>query len=56
MLATIPKGFLLTHEIDLLAFVIKTRELAFAFNDAERGTFSCKYFPDYEIPVIEHTP
>jgi len=56
MLATIPKDFLTDREIDLLVFVISTRQLAFAFNDAERGTFSSVYFPDYEIPVIEHTP
>jgi len=26
------------------------------FEDSECGTFSEKYFPDYEIPVIEHVP
>jgi hypothetical protein len=56
MLATIPEGFLSKREVDLLVFVIRTRENAFAFNDTERGTFSPRYFPDYEIPVIEHTP
>lgn len=56
MLATIPKGFLSDREIDLLVFVIRTCDMAFAFNDAERGTFSREFFPDYEIPVIEHTP
>jgi hypothetical protein len=56
MLATIPEDFLSDREIDLLIFVVRTRDKAFAFNDAERGTFSREYFPDYEIPVIEHTP
>jgi len=27
-----------------------------AFDDSEHGTFSEKYFPDYEIPVVEHIP
>jgi len=27
-----------------------------AFEDSERGTFSNEFFPDYEIPVIEHVP
>ena len=56
MLKTIPEGFLSPCEIDLLVFIIRNRETAIAFTDAERGTFSHKYFPDYQIPVIEHTP
>jgi len=27
-----------------------------AFEDLEQGTFSDEFFPDYEIPVIEHVP
>ena len=56
MLKTIPDGFLSPYELDLLISVIRNREAAIAFTDAERGTFSRKYFPDYQIPVIEHTP
>ena len=56
MLAMIPEDFLSDQEIDLWIFVIRTHNKAFAFNDTERGTFSWKYFPDYKIPVIEHTP
>jgi hypothetical protein len=56
MLKTIPEGFLSPYELDLLVSVIRTCEAAIAFTDAEQGTFSCKYFPDYQIPVIEHTP
>ena len=56
ILATIPEGFLSPREIDLLVFVLRTRDLALAFTDAERGTFSRAYYPDYEIPVIEHIP
>ena len=56
ILSSIPKDFLCPREIDLLVYVLHTRELALAFEDSECGTFSDKYFPDYEIPVIEHVP
>ena len=56
ILTSVPQGFLQTREVDLLVYVLRTRELALAFEDSERGTFSDKYFPDYEIPVIEHVP
>ena len=56
ILLSIPKGFLRPRETDLLVFVLRARELALAFEDSERGTFSDKYFLDYEIPVIEHIP
>jgi len=56
ILTTVPKDFLQPREIDLLVYVLQERELALAFEDSERGTFSDKYFPDYEIPVIEHIP
>jgi len=56
ILTSTPQGFLRPREIDLLVFVLQTRRQALAFEDSERGTFSNDYFPDYEIPVIEHTP
>ena len=56
ILTSVPQGFLRPREIDLLVFVLQTRQQALAFEDSERGTFSDKYFPDYEIPVIEHIP
>lgn len=56
ILNTVPEGFLQPREIDLLVSVLCTREKALAFTDAERGSFSREFFPDYEIPVIEHTP
>ena len=56
ILTSVPQGFLKPREIDLLVFVLQTRQQALAFEDSERGTFSDKYFPDYEIPVIEHIP
>ena len=56
ILGMVPKDFLSQREIDLLVYVLSSCEKALAFCDAERGTFSREYFPDYEIPVIEHTP
>ncbi|GLB39425.1 putative transposition, RNA-mediated [Lyophyllum shimeji] len=56
ILKTVPPGFLSDRELDLLVEVLWNRDQALAFEDAERGTFSDKYFPDYEIPLIEHTP
>ncbi|KAI0069940.1 hypothetical protein K474DRAFT_1609608, partial [Panus rudis PR-1116 ss-1] len=56
ILSTIPSDFLRPREIDLLAFVLVNRRQAIAFTDAECGFFSRDYYPDYEIPVIEHVP
>ncbi|THU80245.1 hypothetical protein K435DRAFT_617487, partial [Dendrothele bispora CBS 962.96] len=56
MLSKIEPGLLTPKEINLLAFVLVRREKAFAFEHYERGTFSPEYYPDYEIPTIEHTP
>lgn len=56
ILNSIPQEFLSSRETDLLTWVLFDRENALAFTDAERGTFSREHFPDYEIPVIEHTP
>ncbi|KAF7334396.1 Retrovirus-related Pol polyprotein from transposon 17.6 [Mycena venus] len=43
-------------ETDLLAYVVVTRESAFAFDYSEKGCFSREYYPNYEIPTIKHTP
>lgn len=56
ILSTVPDGFLQSVEIDLLVDVLVRREKAIAFCDNERGVLSRVHFPDYEIPVIEHTP
>ena len=56
ILGMVPKDFLSEWEIDLLVYVLRTCDKALTFCDAEQGTFSREYFPDYEIPVIEHTP
>ncbi len=56
MLGKIESGLLTIDETNLLAYVVLKREMAFAFVYAEKGTFSRQYYPDYEIPTIEHTP
>ena len=45
-----------SQELDLLVFILQDRQSALAFSDNERGTFSREFFPDYIIPVVEHTP
>lgn len=44
------------EEINLIAFVVVNRGMAFAWNYSEKGYFSREYYPDYEIPTIEHVP
>ncbi|THV01744.1 hypothetical protein K435DRAFT_571006, partial [Dendrothele bispora CBS 962.96] len=56
MLAKIEPGILTPQEIDLLSFVVVSREEAFAFCYAEKGSFKREIYPDYEIPTIEHVP
>ena len=56
ILTSVPQDFLRPCEIDLLVYMLQIKELALAFEDSEQGTFSEKYFPDYEILVIEHVP
>lgn len=56
ILRTVTPGFLSPSEIDLLVFVLVLRQKALAWTDDERGTFKQEYYPDYEIPTIEHIP
>ena len=56
MMLKIEPGLLTEAETNLIAFVIVSREQVFAFDYAEKGMFSRNYYPDYEIPTIEHTP
>jgi hypothetical protein len=56
ILERIPAGFVNTDELALIIHVIAKHPNVLAFTDAERGTFSPKFFPPYEIPTIEHTP
>ncbi|OSX64602.1 hypothetical protein POSPLADRAFT_1133956, partial [Postia placenta MAD-698-R-SB12] len=53
---TVPEGFLTSAELDLMVYIVDNCQQAIAWTDSERGTFSREYFPDYEMPVIEHTP
>ena len=52
----IPEGFLGPEEVALLGLVVSMREDAFMFTFEEKGYFIREYYPDYEIPVIRHTP
>jgi len=56
ILSPLSPDFLLLREIDLLVAVLLAHEDAFAFDNSECGIFSDKFYPDYDIPVIEHTP
>ncbi|KAH7870539.1 uncharacterized protein C8R40DRAFT_1056681, partial [Lentinula edodes] len=56
MLRKIPLGTLTEDETNLIAFIVVNRGKAFAWNWAEKGFFSRDYYPDYEIPTIEHIP
>lgn len=56
MLHKLLPGILSKEEINLLAFVVVNRGKAFAWSYAEKGYFSRDYYPDYEIPTIEHVP
>jgi hypothetical protein len=51
-----PEGFLWPEERKLLHDFMTKQEMAFAWNDAERGSFRHDFFPPVEIPVIEHEP
>jgi len=35
ILTSVPKGFLKPHEIDLMVFILQTRQQALAFEDSE---------------------
>lgn len=56
IISKVPKDFLSSAELDLLAHVLDIRQNALAFDLSEKGMFSSEYFPDYEMAVIEHTP
>ncbi|EPS96592.1 hypothetical protein FOMPIDRAFT_59869 [Fomitopsis schrenkii] len=54
ILATMPPGFVLDSKLDLFVHLLDINQAALAWTEEEHGTFSTTYFPDYEIPVIEH--
>lgn len=50
------KDFLQEEELKLLHQLIAQQNEAFAWTPEEGGRFREDFFPDVEIPVIEHTP
>ena len=48
--------FLWPEEKKIIHNLVANQNEAFAWEDSERGRFKQEYFPDIEIPVIEHTP
>ncbi|PIL26607.1 hypothetical protein GSI_11301 [Ganoderma sinense ZZ0214-1] len=48
--------FLWPAELDLMDDMIKNQENAFAWTDAERGSFRRDFFPPVEIPTVPHKP
>jgi len=56
IVAHITPNFLTKVEVDLLVNILLMHEKAIAFTDAERGTFNGKYYPDYVMRTIPHTP
>ena len=51
-----PEGFLWPEERKLMHDFMTKQEMAFAWTDAERGSFRHDFFPPVEIPVVEHEP
>lgn len=51
-----PNGFLWPEEELLVHHIIKTHEMAFAWNEMEKGHFRSDYFEPIKLPVLEHTP
>jgi hypothetical protein len=49
-------GFLLPAEEKLVHEVILNHEMAFAWDETERGHFREDYFEPVKIPVLMHTP
>ena len=48
--------FLWPEERKLVHHVMMEQEKAFAWDDAERGSFRTDFFPPIVMPVVEHTP
>lgn len=51
-----PDGFLWKEEEKLVHEVIRNHEMAFAWDETERGHFREDYFEPVKIPVLAHTP
>ena len=48
--------FLTTDEKEIIHWMMKTHEMAFAWDESEKGVFSTEYFEPVVIPTIEHIP
>jgi hypothetical protein len=48
--------FLLPDEAELVHWVIRENELAFAWDESEKGSFSPEWFDPIKIPTIDHIP
>ncbi|KAJ8454616.1 hypothetical protein ONZ45_g19236 [Pleurotus djamor] len=51
-----PAGWLWPEEIKLAHFIIRDKEMAFAWDESEKGMFSSEWFDPVVIPTIEHVP
>jgi hypothetical protein len=49
-------GFLTNKEEKLVHHLVKQQEMAFAWNEEEKGRFSEEYFDPVTIPTIKHVP
>ena len=49
-------GFLQPEELKVIHDMVNNQNEAFAWEDSERGRFKQEYFPDIEMPVVEHKP
>ncbi|KIO02717.1 hypothetical protein M404DRAFT_93055, partial [Pisolithus tinctorius Marx 270] len=51
-----PSKFLLPTELNLVRWLVKTHETAFAWDASERGTFREDMFLPLKIPTLAHKP
>jgi hypothetical protein len=56
ILDNMDRKFLSCEEQDLLFWVLTQNEEAIAFEDSDCGRFKKKYFPDYIMETVPHTP
>ena len=51
-----PAKFLWPAELDLVRWLVRTHETAFAWETSEQGTFREDMFPPLKIPTLPHKP
>lgn len=44
------------EEKELVKWMVAAHDVAFAWEESERGNFGYDYFPPVEIPTVEHIP